>query len=185
MRRVLKSILPGHEAVRDNRWLRPFAGTLLHPRLWHLNRHSAAGGVAAGLFACLIPGPLQMLGAAALAVLARVNLPLAILGTLVSNPLTIVPLYWGAFELGRRLVGDGGARFSAPPAFSWSNVGPWSSAIIDWGVSLGQPLAVGLLALGLLMAGAGYVLVAVAWRAWLVWHWRARARRRRPHSAQS
>ena len=84
-----------------NRWLAPFENTLLHPRLWDLNRHSAAGAVAAGLFCGLIPGPLQMLGAAICAVVFRVNLPLALLTTLYTNPFTIVPLYIAAFAIGQ------------------------------------------------------------------------------------
>ena len=77
MRKTLKRLLPDHQTVSTNRWLRPFASTLLHPRLWHLNRHSAAGAVAAGMFCGLIPGPLQMVGAAICALVFRVNLPLA------------------------------------------------------------------------------------------------------------
>ena len=46
MRKHLRKFLPDHEAIRANRWLAPFENTLLHPRLWHLNRHSAAGGAA-------------------------------------------------------------------------------------------------------------------------------------------
>ena len=82
MRRYLRKYLPDHETIRNNPWLRPFESSLLHPRLWHLNRHSAAGAVAAGLFCGLIPGPLQMLGAAISAVAFKVNLPLALLVTL-------------------------------------------------------------------------------------------------------
>jgi hypothetical protein len=48
--RWFRRLLPNHEAIHTNR-LAPFALTLLHPRLWHLNRHSAAGGIAVGLFA--------------------------------------------------------------------------------------------------------------------------------------
>ena len=70
MRRQIRRFLPDHEAIRGNRWLAPFENTLLHPRLWDLNRHSAAGAVATGLFCGLIPGPLQMLGAAICAVAA-------------------------------------------------------------------------------------------------------------------
>ena len=51
MRKHLKKYLPNHDAVHGNRWLRPFRNSLLHPRLWHLNRHSAAGAVAAGFSA--------------------------------------------------------------------------------------------------------------------------------------
>jgi len=34
---------------------RRFGGFLHHPNLWHLNRHSVAGGIAVGLFAGLVP----------------------------------------------------------------------------------------------------------------------------------
>ena len=95
MRKHLKKHLPNHEAIHNNRWLRPFRNSLLHPRLWHLNRHSAAGAVAAGMFCGLIPGPLQMIGAAICALIFRVNLPLAMFVTLYTNPFTIVPsTFW-------------------------------------------------------------------------------------------
>ena len=83
MRKILRRYLPGHEAIRDSRWLRPFSGSLLHPDLWHLTRRSAAGAVATGLACGLIPGPFQMLGAALVALLFRVNLPLALFAVLV------------------------------------------------------------------------------------------------------
>ena len=51
---------------------------LHHPNLWHLHRRSVAGGVAVGMFCGLIPGPFQMIGAAIMSVLFRVNLPVAV-----------------------------------------------------------------------------------------------------------
>ena len=106
MRKYLRRFLPDHETVRRNRWLAPFAGPLLHHRLWHLNRHSAAGALAVGLFCGLIPGPFQIAGAALASVALRLNLPLALLTTFYSNPLTIVPLYLAAFGLGRSGTGS-------------------------------------------------------------------------------
>jgi uncharacterized protein (DUF2062 family) len=113
MRKRIRKFLPDHEAIRGNRWLAPFENTLLHPRLWDLNRHSAAGAVAAGMFCGLIPGPLQMLGAAICAVIFRVNLPLALLTTLYTNPFTIVPLYIVAFAIGQWVLPGPGQRFVA------------------------------------------------------------------------
>ena len=128
MRRLLKRHLPDHQALATNRWLAPFGGTLLHPRLWHLNRHSAAGAVAVGMFCGLIPGPFQMLGAALCCVLFRVNLPLALFTTLYTNPFTIVPLYLAAFTIGEWILGGGG-HFTAPP--EWA--GSWSGAgLLEW-----------------------------------------------------
>ena len=106
MRKLLKRYLPDHSAVHGNRWLAMFGSTLLHPRLWHLNRHSAAGAVAVGLFCGLIPGPFQMLGAAICCIVLRVNLPLALLTTLYTNPFTIVPLYFVAYSMGAWVLGS-------------------------------------------------------------------------------
>lgn len=177
MRRQIRKFLPDHEAIRTNRWLAPFANTLLHQRLWHLNRHSAAGAVAAGLFCGLIPGPLQMLGAAICAVIFRVNLPLALLTTLYTNPFTIVPLYIVAFALGQWALPGEQRHFIAPPEPGEEGLLAWMRALIEWMVGLGAPLAVGLVLLASGLALAGYFLVRLAWRIYLVRAWRQRSRR--------
>src|SRR5512142_2270877 len=104
MRRFFRERLPNHESIRQHRWLGPVRHLLHHPNLWHLHRRSVAGGVAIGLFCGLIPGPLQMISAALLAVLLRVNLPVAVFTTLYTNPFTIVPLYLLAYEIGLLVV---------------------------------------------------------------------------------
>lgn len=173
MRRSLKRFLPNPDVVRNNRWFAPFANTLLHPRLWHLNRRSAAGAVAAGLFCGLIPGPFQMLGAAICAVIFRVNLPLALFCTLYTNPFTIVPLYLVAFEIGQTVLG-GSATFAAPPAMNGDLLG-WIPALTHWIIGLGKPLALGLVLLASLLATLGYLIMRIGWRYWLLHAIRRRA----------
>ena len=173
MRKHLRKYLPDHEAIRANRWLALFGNTLLHPRLWHLNRHSAAGGVAAGLFCGLIPGPFQMLGAAICAVIFRVNLPLALFTTFYTNPFTIVPLYFAAYGLGRLVLGGGG-EFVAPPEWGMEGMWAWVLALADWMAHLGKPLALGLVLLASLLAACGYLTVRMAWRYYLLRAWRGR-----------
>jgi uncharacterized protein len=177
MRKHLRKHLPDHESIRSNRWLAVFGNILIHPRLWHLNRHSAAGALAVGLFCAMIPGPFQMLAAALLAVMFKVNLPLALLGTLFSNPLTIVPLYVFAFHIGEAIVGHT-VDFVAPPAFEWPNVGPWIEASIDWMFGLGEPLAVGVPILAALLGLAGYGIVWIAWRVYILHAWHRRHQRK-------
>lgn len=177
MRKHLRKYLPDHAAVHDNKWLAPFADTLLHPRLWHLNRHSTAGAVAAGLFCGLIPGPFQMLGAAICAVMFRVNLPLALFTTLYTNPLTIVPLYVLAFGMGKLLLGGGGA-FVAPPEYGDAGLLAWIEALMQWMIHLGHPLVAGLLLLATLLALLGYAAMRLAYRIHLVRAWRSRGRQR-------
>lgn len=152
--------MPDHAAVHDNRWLAPFRNTLLHPRLWHLNRRSAAGGIAVGLFCGLIPGPFQMLGAALCAIAFRINLPIALVTTLYTNPLTIVPLYFLAYGLGRLILG-GEDPFVPPPSFE-------PAVLFSWLEQLGMPLILGLLLLATGLAAAGYGGMRLAWRAYLM-----------------
>jgi hypothetical protein len=177
MRRQIRKFLPDHEAIRGNRWLAPFQNTLLHPRLWHINRRSAAGGVATGLFCGLIPGPLQMLGAAVCAVVFRVNLPLALLATFYTNPFTIVPLYIVAFAIGQWALPGEGKPFVAPPELGDAGLMAWMGALADWMSGLGTPLALGLVLLATTLAVAGYVAVRVAWRIYLIRAWHRRRQR--------
>jgi len=177
MRHWLRNKLPDHQAVLANRWLRPFSNTLLHPALWHLNRRSAAGAVAAGLFCGLIPGPLQMPSAALCALIFRINLPLALFTTLYTNPLTIVPLYMLAYQIGRLVTGEG-AGFTTPPEFDWHSIVDWERMMLDWMLGLGKPLAVGLPLLAAILALAGYFIVKGAWRLYLIRAWRKRQKSR-------
>ena len=177
MRRYLRRLLPDHATIRANPWLRPFESSLLHPRLWHLNRHSAAGAVAAGLFCGLIPGPLQMLGAAICALVFRVNLPLAMVVTLYTNPFTIVPLYLIAYQLGRLALGESNG-FLAPPSFDAANFIGWTEAMQQWMLTVAKPLGIGLVLLASGLAVAGYFATRAAWRIGLIAAWRRRKKLR-------
>jgi uncharacterized protein len=179
MRRKFSRYLPTPESIRRHRLLGRFGGWLHHPNLWHLNRRSVAGGVANGLFCGLIPGPFQMFGAAIVAIAFRVNLPVALLTTLYTNPVTIGPLYITAYYLGRLIVGGDGAALAEAPPFAWSAMGEWMRATAHWAMSLGKPLAVGLVALALLLAVLGYAVVDIAWRVHVVMAWRRRRATRR------
>ena len=177
-RKYFRKYLPSRDAVRQNRYLSPFSRFLHHPNLWHLNRHSVSGGVAVGFFSGLVPGPVQMITAALLAMALRVNLPVALVTTLYTNPFTIGPLYLVAYAYGRLLVGNHNVGFTRAPEFEWSAVADWGRAMLEWTLSLGRPLAVGLVALALTLALLGYAAVQLAWRAWVVLAWRNRRLKR-------
>src|SRR5262245_62105230 len=144
-----------------------------------MNRRSVSGAVAIGLFAGLIPGPFQMLGALLLAIPLRKNIPVALVVTVYTNPFTIVPLYLLAYGYGRLLLsGEHQPVHVDPFVMDWSHLGDSMRALAEWMLALGKPLAIGLPALALTLAVFGYVAVQLAWRGWVVAAWRARARRR-------
>jgi uncharacterized protein (DUF2062 family) len=173
-RKFFRKYLPSHESVRSNRHIARFGSFLQHPNLWHLNRRSVAGGVAVGMFSGLVPGPLQMVTAALLAVPLRVNLPVALATTLYTNPVTIGPLYLLAYLIGRLIMGGDGRPLSAPPEVQWSQLGGSLEAFLGWVMSMGAPLAVGLVALALGLAALGYASVEIGWRAYVIRAWRKR-----------
>ena len=177
-RKFFRKYLPDPESVRSSRMVAWCGGWLHHPNLWHLNRRSVPGAVAIGLFCGLVPGPLQMLTALLIAIPCRKNIPVALIVTLYTNPLTIVPLYVLAYAYGRFLLPGEHGPFIAPVETNWSDITGSLRALGEWMLALGKPLAVGLIALGLTLAAIGYLATRLGWRAWVVTQWRARARRR-------
>jgi len=96
-----KRLMPSRNAIEKNRWLRWLGPWLKDHRLWHMSRKGIALGMAIGVFfGFLIPFG-QIPPAAAVAVLMRANVPITIASTLVTNPVTFGPVYYGAYRLGR------------------------------------------------------------------------------------
>lgn len=177
-RKYFRKYLPSHETITGNRWIARFGGLLRHHNLWHLHRRSVAGGVAVGLIAGLVPGPTQVISAVLLALVFKVNLPVAVFTTFYTNPFTIVPLYMLAYQVG--VIATGANSGGPPVPFSREGrpFADWLPALWDWLLSMGKPLAVGLPLLGLVLAVVGYLAVRGAWRLHVVRTWRKRARER-------
>ena len=171
-RKFLKKIMPDHHRIRSHKRLQVF-GTLLHdPNLWHLNRRSVAGAFAVGLFMAFVPLPFQMLLAAAVAVLVRVNLPLSVALVWVTNPLTMPPMFFAAYKLGAWLMGERVQHVQFEPSVAWlmGEVGA------TW-----QPFLLGCFVAGAVSALIGYVTIRLLWR----WHIvRAHHQRRRRDAAR-
>ena len=182
LRKFFKKYLPSHETIRQNRFIGLFGDRLQYHNLWHLHRRSVAGGVAVGLFTGLIPGsnPIQFFFAALFAIVFKVNLPVAVITTLYSNPFTILPIYIAAYEIGAFVTG--GTSNGMPEVglhLMDKSIGEWIPALVEWVVSLGKPLLVWLCLLALLLSFTGYFLVRVGWRLYAVHEWRKRAKRHR------
>ncbi len=177
-RKFFRKYLAQREVLLARPWLAPFRRWLSHPNLWHLNRRSVAGAVGIGLFAGLIPGPFQMLGALLLAVPLRRNIPVALAVTFYTNPFTIVPLYLVAYGYGRLLLRGRWQGDVVPFEWNWGDFLGSIDGLWHWALSLGKPLVIGLVALALTLAVLGYLAVDLAWRAYVAVSWRQRAQRR-------
>jgi len=117
----------------------------------------------------------QFAVSALLAVAFRVNLPIAIVVTLYTNPFTIVPLYYVAFKLGQLVLGDSSSEMpSMTFDIDGNDFAGWLAAAVDWLSSIGKPLLVGLPLLALLLSAVGYAVTRLAWRWYVVSEWQRR-----------
>jgi uncharacterized protein (DUF2062 family) len=137
-----------------------------------------AGGVALGLLAGLIPLPVQMLTGVILAILFRVNLPVAAVTTLYTNPFTWGPLIVLAYGLGALLTGETITQIRPPEFdFSGSNWLDYLPRLWDWLLGLGEAYVIGSVVLGVALAFLGYGAVQLAWRLYILAYLRRRKRR--------
>ena len=142
-----------------------FSDYLHDPNIWHLQRRSSASGAAISMFCAFIPFPVQTIGSAALAILFRVNLPIAIVFSLFSNPFTIPPIFFFAYQLCSKLLGIEHSHID----FTFS--GEWISNTL---VHIWQPLLLGCFILGSISALFTYFLVRLVWRISAVSKWEKR-----------
>lgn len=123
-----------------------------YPQLWVHTPHAIAGGAAAGLLVAFLPLPFQMLIAAFLSILLRVNLPLAIVMTWINNPFTFIPINFGMYYFGTWLMAE---RYVAPAALPGLDI----IEIWRWLISLGKPYVVGLIVVDLGVSFGAYSLI--------------------------
>ena len=172
----LRSILPTADIVRSNKYVKWIGPSIYHPRLWHLNRHGVALGLAIGLFFGFLIPLFQIPVTALVAVWLRGNLLVAVVSTLVSNPLTYAPIYFFAYRLGALILGDmpvDGAQFAIdedPKSIIVSDLDSLAGKF----VSFGKPLIFGLATLAISSSAVGYVIVLMVWRIAVLTQWRRR-----------
>jgi uncharacterized protein (DUF2062 family) len=168
-RRLIKRFLPDHHTIRDHKHLR-FLGKLLHdPNILHLNRRSVSGAFAVGLFMAFIPVPFQMIFAAIGAIAFRVNLPISVVLVWLTNPLTMVPVYYAAYKIGALVLQSPVQALH----FEWTR--EW---LVNELGAVWEPFLLGSLILSTGSAILGYALTRVAWRVYVNRSWSRRKFRR-------
>lgn len=103
--RKLRQWSPSKKEIQEYRYIHIFGDTLKQPELWTFNRTSSAKGIAIGLFCAFLPMPFEMIPAIFIATALGGNLPLAMIGIWLSNPVTWIPLYTPCYFLGAKIIG--------------------------------------------------------------------------------
>lgn len=154
---------PTRESILQNRLLRPFSGRLSQSNLWRLNKRSVARGVAVGLGIGIIVPFMHMALAALLAIPTRANVMVAAAVTLIVNPLTIPPLYYAAYQLGRWEL----HQKPIVDVDSAAHVSGELSRAMFWLHHASGPIALGTLTLAVLASVLGYFAAGIGWRWWI------------------
>jgi len=123
---------------------------MFSPQLWHPGRRRFAAGFAVGAFFAMMPAPFQMVAAALIAYITRVNIPAAIAGTWISNPLTFPLCIYAQYWLGCLLLGRGMVDY---PGEGWKEILKNAPA----------PFFVGVIPSAVILAAVVYPLTLLMW----------------------
>jgi len=113
-----------------------------------------AGAVAVGLFFAWVPMPIQMLMAAAAAIMFRTNMALSVALVWISNPFTIPPMFYFAYLVGTWVIGEPPQDFAFQLSFEW---------LADELASSWMPFLTGCLILATSSSMIGYFAVSQFW----------------------
>jgi len=164
----IKRFSPKPEILKAHPYFKHFGNAFQNPNLWHLNRRSAAGAAAVGLFCAWMPIPFQMILAAVIAIFFTVNLPISVALVWLSNPLTMPPLFYGAYRLGAWLLHEPPVHFHFQLSFHW---------LVSTFETIAPSLMLGCFILGLSSSLLGYFIFRACWRFSVSKKWLSRKRK--------
>ena len=154
-RRFFKKLAFKHTAIREQRALRPFRHLLGDHRLWQIRRKTVVPAFALGAFFAFMPFPGHPVWAMLAALWRRVNIPVAAITTLVSNPVTMPVMYYAAYRVGAYLL-----RIPPEPIeFEMSLT--WVTEVL---VEIWQPMLLGCILLGAIASLIAYAVLDLLWR---------------------
>lgn len=132
--------------------------------------HSKALGVAIGMFIGMTPTVgIQMILVMVTAVLTsrffQFNRVAALLTVYISNPLTMLPIYWMDYKVGTWFVPGNATRAQFAQILEYDGLKQWWQTILGLFVTIGTPLIVGALIVATVSSVVTYPIIR-----WLL-HW--------------
>lgn len=173
---LIKRFLPDAEKIRNQKSLKIFGSLLHNVNLWSLNRRSASGAFAVGLFMAFMPIPIQMFIAASLAILFKVHLPLSVGLVWVTNPVTMPFIFYGTYKVGATIM------HTPPHPFHFQL--SWEFLLRQMH-HIGPPFMLGCVVCGAIAAMIGYFGVRILWRYQVARSWQRRSLKARKRKARS
>lgn len=152
------------------------ARTFIYQRVLHADDppHKLALGGAIGVFVALTPTVgIQMAENVFLAWLLRANKAIGVPIVWVTNPATMMPIYYGCYVIGRTILGVKAVHqhwwreLSRPPSGWWASVSFYWSRLMEIAV----PLWLGCVVVGLVLAYPTYYLLYYGIRTYRLRRW--------------
>ncbi len=171
MKQRFKKITPDRAWLEKHKVLKPVARWLGNPKIWHFNRRAIAMGVAIGFFFGSLPIAGQMLLSAIVSIVSKANMPISVVATWISNPLTMPFLFTANYYFGAWLL--------QRPTIQLQEM-DWSlNSLLQLGGDILVPLFFGSIVVGVILSTTSYILIRLAWRWHIISHLRARRFRRK------
>ena len=142
-RRFFRKLAFKRDRLKGQWWIEPVDHLVHDPHLWGIRNRTVVPAFSLGLFIAYMPFP-------------------------VSNPVTMGPMYYVAYQVGRFLLGQPPGPFEFEMSFAW---------LADRFATIWQPLLLGCVLLGSILALVGYIVLDLLWRA-SISDYLARKRRR-------
>lgn len=168
-RRFFRKFAFKRHHLSEQWFMTPFRHLLHDHRLWGIRRRTVVPAFSLGLFISVLPFPGHMLVSALLALFLRVNIPVAALATWANSPLTMAPVYYFSYRLGRNLLDAPLREFEL--ALSWE----WVTHTL---VTIWQPMLLGSVIVASAVALVGYLTLDLIWRT-SISNYKARKRNKR------
>ena len=167
-KKIIKRLMPNHQTIKENKYLKIFGNLLHNANLWHLNRHSVAKAFAVGLFFAFIPVPFQMVLAAGIAIIVHANLPLSIALVWITNPLTMPFIFYACYLVGTWILAVPKQNFAFQASWQW---------VLDSLSTIGPAFLVGCAVLASIFSILGYFVIQAMWRYQVIKAWKNRPHR--------
>ncbi len=178
-RKFLSKVVPEPEklhAMLHGKWyMRPFDFLWHDPALWHIGRRGTCRALALGAFVCCLPIPGHTIFAVLGALYWRINMPVAVAAVWINNPLTIGPIWYGGYQIGRLLLKP-------------LHLNPHSNEVVNHSMHASELMRawqmveetfLGCVVEGVIFAIIAYVLFDLAWRLSISGRWKLRANERK------
>lgn len=168
MNKWLKKHTPTTKSMKNSKELKGLKPYLKASCFWSYDHQCVARGIAAGLAGSVIPG-FQIFYAAILVIILRGNLLIALLCTLITNPLTFAPITYFIYYIGSLIIGNGKTDF-AIQKFQWdfSSLHAFWSNVSAWILQFGKAFLVGLPIVSLCLGLIGYIGTILIWKAYVL-----------------